>query len=385
MTTAPVASATASTSSSKGVFEKLVDQDGVPGRSINGLGHVTVERAGIVDDRHRAPPQHIRRPHNEGVADRPRDLPRLLTRGRDAARRLGDPEVPQQPREPLAVLGQVDRVRRGAEYRHPLRLQREGELQRRLPAKLHDARDVAARRPLLVDDGQDVLQGQRLEVEPVDGVVVSRHRLGVGVDHHGLEPFFLERERRVTTTVVELDALPDPVGPGAQDDDLATVRRSRLAFLLVGPVEIRGERLELGRAGVDALIDRLDPRLPVSVTDERRFHREHTAQLLVAEPGAFQNLQQIPGHLTQPDETRRPLQLNDLRELRQEPPVNPGQLVHLIDAPATLEGTEHREHAAVGRHHELSLQRRIVLLLARGPRLREEPGRSGRSPAIESP
>ena len=34
---------------------------------------------------------------------------------------------------------------------------------------------------------EDVLERQRLEVQPVGGVVVGGHRLGVAVDHHGLE------------------------------------------------------------------------------------------------------------------------------------------------------------------------------------------------------
>ena len=40
--------------------------------------------------------------------------------------------------EAVAVLGQVDHVGRGAEDRHVGVLQRAGELQRRLPAELHD-------------------------------------------------------------------------------------------------------------------------------------------------------------------------------------------------------------------------------------------------------
>ena len=221
------------------VFEELVDQHRVLGRGFDSFGHISVERTGIVDDGHRAAAEDIRRPHDEGVADLGCHLPRFGARGRDAARRLRDPEIPQQAREPLAVLGQIDRVGRGAEYGHPRPLQIEGKLQRRLPAELDDARYVAARGPFLLDDRRDVFQGERLEVESVDRVVVSRHRLGVGVDHHGLEAFVRERGRRVTTAVVELDPLPDPVGPRAQDDDLATVGRGRLALPFIGPVHIR--------------------------------------------------------------------------------------------------------------------------------------------------
>ena len=47
--------------------------------------------------------------------------------------------------EPLAVLGQVDGVGRGAEDRHAGLLQRLGQLQRRLAAELHDHARAARR------------------------------------------------------------------------------------------------------------------------------------------------------------------------------------------------------------------------------------------------
>ena len=57
------------------------------------------------------------------------------------------------------------------------------ELQRRLAAELDD--DADERRPGLLgaQDLQHVLGGQRLEIEPVGGVVVGRDRLRIAVDH----------------------------------------------------------------------------------------------------------------------------------------------------------------------------------------------------------
>ena len=60
----------------------------------------------------------------------------------------------------------------------------------------------------------------------------------------------------MAAAIVELDALADPVGTAAQDDDLAAGRRIRFTRLLVGPVHVRREGLELGGAGIDALIGR---------------------------------------------------------------------------------------------------------------------------------
>ena len=97
------------------------------------------------------------------------------------------------------------------------------EAQRRLPAELRDH----AERLLGPTDRQHVLGRQRLEVQPARGVVVRRDRLGVGVDHHRLEPRLLQREGRVHAGVVELDALADPVRAGAEDDRPAAASPGR--------------------------------------------------------------------------------------------------------------------------------------------------------------
>ena len=117
------------------------------------------------------------------------------------------------------------------------------QLQRRLAAVLHDD----ALGLLLVDDLQDVLERQRLEVQPVGGVVVGRDGLGVAVDHDGLEAILAQRHRGMHAAVVELDALADAVRSAAQDHDLAPRRRARLALLLVGRVQVGGGGRELGR------------------------------------------------------------------------------------------------------------------------------------------
>jgi hypothetical protein len=80
------------------------------------------------------------------------------------------------------------------------------------PDRLLDAHDL-----------QHVLQGQRLEVEAVRGVVVGGDGFRVAVDHDGLVPVLAQRQRRVHAAVVELDALADAVGTAAQHHDLLAV------------------------------------------------------------------------------------------------------------------------------------------------------------------
>jgi hypothetical protein len=67
-----------------------------------------------------------------------------------------------------------------------------------------------------VHDLEHVLQRERLEVQPVGGVVVGGHGLGVAVDHHGLVAGGRQRQAGVHAGVVELDALADAVGTAAR-------------------------------------------------------------------------------------------------------------------------------------------------------------------------
>ena len=110
-------------------------------------------------------------------------------------------------------------------------------------------------------DGHHVFEGQRLEVEAVAGVVVGGDRLRIAVHHDGFVTVFAQGKRRVTAAVIELNALPDAVRPAAQDHHFLLRRRRRLVFVLVGRIQVRRVALELGCAGVHALVDRGDTML----------------------------------------------------------------------------------------------------------------------------
>ena len=90
-----------------------------------------------------------------------------------------------------------------------------------------------------VDHLEHVLEGERLEVQPVGGVVVGGDRLGVAVDHHRLVAGVAQGEAGVHAGVVELDALADPVGPGAEDEHGRPLPRRDLGLLVVGRVVVR--------------------------------------------------------------------------------------------------------------------------------------------------
>ena len=218
-----------------------------------------------MDDLHGAAAEHVGRPDHDRIADLLGDRARRRRARGDAAARLADVEPLEQLLEAVAVLGEVDGVGRGAEDRHLGPLQRLGELERRLAAELHDDPVQGAVAALGVDDLEHVLGGQRLEIEPVRGVVVGRHGLRIAVDHDGLEAGLAQREAGVAAAIVELDALADAVRAAAEDDHLAAVGRRRLVGRrpgegrLVGRVHIGGRRGEFGGAGVDALERRANP------------------------------------------------------------------------------------------------------------------------------
>ena len=162
------------------------------------------------------------------------------------------------PKRP-AVLGEVDRVDRSAEQRHPRLLQRLRQPQGRLTAELDDdslgALDLA--------DGEHVLLREWLEVETVGGVVVGGDGLGVAVDHHRVALELARGHCRVDAAVVELDALADPVWPRAEDHHRGTITPVHLAggsvrrAALMCGVEVGRPRLELGGAGVDGAVGAL--------------------------------------------------------------------------------------------------------------------------------
>ena len=150
----------------------------------------------------------------------------------------------QQHLEALAILGDVDGVGAGPEQRNACGGQRLRQLQRRLAAVLHDAAEHGAALLLAADQRNDILIRERLEVQPVRGVVVGADGFRVAVDHDGLEPGFLQRIGRVDAAIVEFDALADAVGSAPEDDDLLSVGGVALAdgsgeARLVGRVHIR--------------------------------------------------------------------------------------------------------------------------------------------------
>ena len=237
-----------------GVLEKPIDEHRPVLAHARGALEVVAQRRLIVHDLHGAAAEHVRRAHEARVADVRRALHRLLDARRGAVRRLRQPELARDLLEPAPVLGDVDRVGRRAEDRNAGCFERARELERRLPAELHDHAD----RLLAVHDLEHVLERERLEVQLVRRVEVGRDGLGVRVDHDRLVAPLPERDHRAHTAVVELDALADSVRARAEDHDRRAAAARRLVLLVVAAVQVRRRRRELARARVDHLVRRAD-------------------------------------------------------------------------------------------------------------------------------
>ena len=217
------------------------------------------------------------------------------------------------------MLGVVDGLGRRAQHGDAGVLEPLRQAQRRLPAERADDPGHRAGRALGLDHLEDVLEGQRLEVEPVGGVVVGGDGLGVAVDHHRLVAGVLQRHDRVHAGVVELDALPDPVRSGAEDQHGRLLPRLHLVLLVVGRVVVRRGGGELGGAGVDGLVDRPDAQAPAQHPDAVLTGqlRPERGDLAVGQPVPLGPAQQLRG------EGRRVADLGpdlgDQRDLVDEP------------------------------------------------------------------
>ena len=109
------------------------------------------------------------------------------------------------------VFRQVNRIWRSPDNRNSRLVELLSQLQRGLPTKLNNH----AFRFFLVDDRNNILEGQRFEIEPIRRIVVSRDGFGIAVDHDGFITTFFCRQNTMNTRVVKLNSLTNAVGAGA--------------------------------------------------------------------------------------------------------------------------------------------------------------------------
>ena len=209
-----------------GIFEVLVNQHRMVWLHLHGFAHVAVEFLFVEHHLHGSSAQDVGGTHDDWIAHPRRHGPCLLLTACQAIAGLADVQIPEDGFELFAVLGPVDRFRRGAPDAGagcaPLSTikpaqQGNREFQRRLSTELHHH----AIGTLRFDHIENVLQGERFEVEAVAGVVISGHRFRIAVHHHRGDPLILPCKGGMAAAVVEFDPLPDPVGSTTEDHHLA--------------------------------------------------------------------------------------------------------------------------------------------------------------------
>ena len=208
----------------------------------------------VVGDDHVLAADDVGGPQQDGIAQLVGGIQRLLHTGDAPALRPLDGEPLQQLVEPLPVLRHVDGLGAGAQDGDTVAVQELGEFDGRLAAEGHHH----AHRLFHLDDVHDILGEQGLEVQAVGGVIVRGDGLRVVVDDDYLISQLLQGPDAVDGGVVELDALADADGAGAQhhDDGLAAAGEGPgFAELVKGRIEIGGLGVKLRAAGIHHLVN----------------------------------------------------------------------------------------------------------------------------------
>jgi hypothetical protein len=69
------------------------------------------------------------------------------------------------------------------------------------------------------NNGENIFERERFEVQPVGGIVIGRDRLRIAIHHDGFEAILAKGIRGVAAAVIEFNSLPDAVGAAAENHD----------------------------------------------------------------------------------------------------------------------------------------------------------------------
>ncbi len=246
---------------------------------------------------------------------------------RNAAWRLLHPDIRDEFLKEVAVFGAVNIVGRSTHDGRPRLLEPLGEIERSLPAILHD-NTIAL---LAVIDFHHILKCEGFKVEAVRCIVVRRHRLRIRVDHHDFITTALKRKCRVATAPVKFDALANAVWTAPEHHNLLLIVRDRVGdgrrFPSVGAIEVRRNRLKFTRARIDgtelgaqALGKTLGTNRVLSLP--RGFRN-----FLIREAHNFRLLKDIRWEVFARESSEEDLECREFREFALEPRVISGRIV----------------------------------------------------------
>ena len=192
---------------------------------------------------------------------------------------------------------------------------------------------------LSLDDVHDILERERLEVEAVGRVIVRGDRLGVAVDHDGLIALGLERVGSMHAAVVELDALANPVRSCREDHDtgLFCLMELRCPSYLIGEVVVARAGSKLACTGIDRLYDRTDSQYLAKGTYDLFLLAREIGNLAVREAHLLCCKHVLCIHAGKATLVDGALCLHDILDAEEEPLIDAGALVQVLDRPATAQ------------------------------------------------
>ena len=314
------------------------------GRHLDGLGEVVPQVLRLVRHGHRRAAEHVARTHQQGVTPEAlgdRDEVRVGDVRGARPRGLRDGELVEQRAELLAVLRAVDVVGGGAEHLHPGAVELEREVVGHLPPHAHHH----AQRALALPDVEHRLEADLVEEQLVAHVVVGADGLGVVVQKDGLVAHLLQRAHGVDAAPVELHRAPDAVRAAAEHQHLLAPRRGDVVGVaVVREVEVVGLRGVLRGEGVDLADPRLDAVALAQGANRVLGLAHHRADALVGVSQALgaRERRGVEGRLGAQELAAKG---HDLGDLVEEPVVDAGERVHLVDGHAAVEGLGEGEHA----------------------------------------
>ena len=188
-----------------------------------------------------------------------------------------------------------------------------------------------------MNDLEHIFKRERLEVQLIRNIEVGGDSFGVRVDHDRLISPLAQRQHGAHAAVVKLDTLSDPIGTGAEDDDLRTSFGSSFAFLVVAAIQVRRTGGKLTGAGVDHLVRRAHAKRPAQRAGFMFRDAAQRAELTIGEAETL--------HATHAVGVNRRVLLvlglgdDELLQLIEEPGINSGDLVQFRRAHAHEHGT----------------------------------------------
>ena len=208
---------------------------------------VMAKRLFVADDLHRPAAENEARADEYGVPDARRGFDAVLDLGHRRAFGARDVKLGKKFFKQVAVFRLVDRRAIGADDLDAAVVKRVGKVDGGLSAEGGDD----AFRLLKIDDRHHVFGRERLKVQLVRRGVIGGNGLGVVVDDDGFVARALDGLHRVDGGIIELNALSDTDGAGAQNDELVFVCQAGLIF------EIGVKQVFIGRIEVGDILARM--------------------------------------------------------------------------------------------------------------------------------